>query len=92
MIALPGERVVVKGGKITVYSGDEKIKPDDDKPWTQDIIRSDLDDIDITLAADELFVVGDNRPGSIDSRYYGPIKLDQVIGDVVVRVSPFSLY
>jgi type IV secretory pathway protease TraF len=38
--------------------------------------------IDITLAQDEIFVAGDNRPGSVDSRVNGPVKLAQLIGIV----------
>lgn len=88
VIGLPGERVVVDKDKLVVYSSDGELNPDDNKPWSQDIIRSDLDDIDITLGADELFVVGDNRPGSVDSRYFGPIKLNQLVGDAVTRTLP----
>jgi hypothetical protein len=36
----------------------------------------------ITLLADEIFVVGDNVPVSIDSRNFGPIKQSEVIGIV----------
>ncbi|MBM9501620.1 signal peptidase I [Leptospira sp. 201903071] len=34
----------------------------------------------VKLAEDELFLLGDNRDGSIDSRMLGPISFDQVIG------------
>ncbi|AOP33385.1 hypothetical protein A0128_05710 [Leptospira tipperaryensis] len=34
----------------------------------------------VKLAEDELFLVGDNRDGSIDSRMLGPIRFDQLIG------------
>ncbi|MBM9577403.1 signal peptidase I [Leptospira sp. 201903070] len=34
----------------------------------------------VKLAEDELFILGDNRDGSIDSRMFGPISFDKVIG------------
>ncbi|WP_182867413.1 S26 family signal peptidase [Rhodopirellula sp. JC639] len=40
-------------------------------------------DYPITLAADEVFVVGDNVPVSVDSRAVGPLKQSAVLGRVV---------
>ncbi|HMR73413.1 MAG TPA: S26 family signal peptidase [Candidatus Saccharibacteria bacterium] len=36
--------------------------------------------ITITLAENEIFLVGDNRPVSIDSRFNGPVNTTQLIG------------
>jgi type IV secretory pathway protease TraF len=43
-----------------------------------------------TLAEEEWFVVGDNAPVSIDSRDWGPIQTDQIIGvcDPIARDQP----
>ena len=38
----------------------------------------------------ELFVCGDNRPDSLDSRTFGSIKADQVVGKLVIRVFPIG--
>ncbi len=49
----------------------------------------------VLLGDDEYFVMGDNRPGSRDSRSFGPIHADQVVGHVVMRYWPpmsFALY
>jgi signal peptidase I len=46
--------------------------------------------IDITLGPDQLFVSGDNRPDSLDSRSFGPINANQVIGQLLVRVFPLN--
>ena len=34
----------------------------------------------MTLKEDEYFVLGDNRGNSYDSRFFGPIKKDEIIG------------
>jgi signal peptidase I len=43
-----------------------------------------------TLAADEYFVLGDNRPRSRDSRSFGPIRRNDIKGVVRLRVYPFG--
>jgi len=51
----------------------------------QELSRSDTFP-DYTLAGDEYFVLGDNRRVSIDSREFGPVSRDQVVGRVLFRI------
>lgn len=37
----------------------------------------------VTVAAERVFVLGDNRANSIDSRTYGAVEVDEVVGRVV---------
>lgn len=93
VIGLPGERVVVKDGSITVYNQKypDGFNPDTTLPYGKEsVIPTTSDDTDVTLESDELFVCGDNRPNSLDSRMFGPIKADQVVGKLVVRLLPLS--
>lgn len=84
-VALPGERVTVKNGKIMVYNSEHKdgYEPDEAYKWTPSLAGSEQFNIDITLKDSELFVVGDHRDESIDSRFYGPIDTKEVIGKVI---------
>lgn len=94
VIGLPGERVVVKSGVITVYNQEhpEGFQPDKTMPHADKIIEetSNVRDYDVTLEKDELFVCGDNRGNSYDSRTFGPIETDQVVGTLSLRLLPIS--
>jgi signal peptidase I len=91
VIALPGERVVVKGGHYMIYNHTSPDGFDPDKTLNHpDALITTSGDIDITLAANQLFVSGDNRPDSLDSRAFGPINANQVIGKLAIRVFPIS--
>ncbi len=93
VIGLPGERVVVKNGSITVYNQQNPngFNPDKTLPYGQhNAIPETTGDIDVTLGPHQLFVCGDNRPNSLDSRAFGPINANQIVGKLVLRVLPIS--
>lgn len=81
VIGLPGETVAIKKGKI--YINDKVI--DDEYAYGQ---TSDYNKV--TLKDDEYFILGDNRLISKDSRYFGPIKDNEVKGKIVFRLFPFT--
>lgn len=90
VFALPGERIVIKGGKIKIYNSEftDGFNPEKNQKWINNLQISKDDDIDIKLGTDEIFVIGDNRPESIDSRANGPVKLVYVVGNAVMRITP----
>lgn len=93
VVGLPGDRVVVKGGVITIYNEKhpDGFNPDKALPFGSIIPEeSDLRDIDLTLDEDQIFVCGDNRPNSLDSRTFGPIDADQIVGKLSLRLLPVS--
>lgn len=93
VVGLPGDRVVVKAGVITIYNDQrpEGFDPDKEIPFGTIIPElSDVRDIDITLADNQIFVSGDNRPNSLDSRTFGPIETSQIVGKLSIRLLPVS--
>lgn len=93
VIGLPGDHVVVKNGVITIYNKTHPngFQPDKALPYGKDgAIPPTADNVDVTLSPTQLFVCGDNRGDSLDSRIFGPIETKDVIGKLVLRVLPLS--
>jgi signal peptidase I len=91
VIGLPGDRVVVSNGKYTIYdkAHPDGFDPDETLPYGKNIPATS-GTINVTLGSGQLFVSGDNRPDSLDSRAFGPINANQVIGKLVLRVFPIG--
>ena len=95
VVGLPGEQVVIRDNQIIIINADNPTGFEPDLNTPPDVIQPHDNDPGAypVLADDEIFVVGDNRwPGqSNDSRHFNRmIKLDNVIGDVVIRVLPLN--
>ncbi len=91
VIGLPGDHIVIKDNAITVYNKQypNGFKPDATLPYGQHgAIPPTMNNLDLTLSSTQLFVCGDNRPNSLDSRIFGPIQTKQVVGKLVARVFP----
>jgi signal peptidase I len=91
VIGLPGERVVVSDGKIRVYNKEhpEGFDPDAGTEWAKTAtIETTSGNVDLTVPENEVFVSGDNRPNSLDSRYFGPVNSNDIIGKLVLRLWP----
>ncbi|MCF6276277.1 MAG: signal peptidase I [Candidatus Magasanikbacteria bacterium] len=87
IIGLPGERVKVENSKIIVYNKDNPAGVVVDESY---IIEETPGTYSVTLAEDQYFVMGDNRDESFDSRRFGPISEDTIVGKAWVRGWPFS--
>jgi signal peptidase I len=91
VMALPGERVVVNNNVVTVYNKEHPngFQPDKTLPYGK-VIPDTTGNIDITLGKNQIFVCGDNRSNSLDSRSFGPVDLKNVVGKLVFRLLPLS--
>lgn len=91
VIGLPGDRVVVNNDVYTIYNKahPKGFDPDKTLPYGKNIPETS-GNLDITLGKNQLFVSGDNRPDSLDSRDFGPINASQIVGKLVIRVFPVS--
>lgn len=93
VIGLPGDRVVIKNNVITVYNTAHPngFEPDNTLPYGKNgAIPPTTNNLDVTIGKDQLFICGDNRSDSLDSRIFGPIQTSQVIGKLVARIFPIS--
>lgn len=91
VIGLPGERVVVKGGVVTIYTTDRPAgyNPDISGEYPR-ISISTPGTVDIVVPNGELFVLGDNRVNSLDSPDFGTVSADEVVGKLVFRIFPLT--
>ena len=88
VIALPGETVTLKNNSI--YVNDEKLDEEYLSPNTAIFGGSFLaEGQSVTVPDNMVFVLGDNRPHSSDSREFGPVAKDDIIGVVMLRYWPF---
>jgi signal peptidase I len=91
VIALPGEKVVVKDGILTVYSKSQPngFRPDVTMPYGK-VIGETPGDNSWTVGKNQIFVCGDNRSNSLDSRAFGPIDAKDIVGKLSMRVLPLN--
>jgi signal peptidase I len=85
VIGLPGETVEVKDALVHI-NGQEINEPYINEPCTKDRCP----DGKWELGANEYFVMGDNRNHSSDSRVFGKVTRDRIIGEAMVRYWPPS--
>lgn len=92
VVGLPGDKVVIKDKKITIYNQDnpDGFNPDMDF-FKKNLSTEKSSDIDTwEVKESEVFVVGDNRSNSLDSRVIGTVQSDHIVGSVEIRLLPLS--
>lgn len=86
IVGLPGETVKIIGNKIFIKKDGQEFSELKEEYITEIFNANNEWKID----SDEIFVMGDNRNNSLDSRYFGPIKTNSVIGRAYLRLFPLS--
>ena len=87
IVGLPGDTVEIRDGKLLV----------DGRPLREPYVEHDPCKPGypktcffgpVTVTEDHYFMMGDNRTNSVDSRFFGPVPKDDIIGEAVVRFWP----
>lgn len=85
IIGLPGETVEIRQGEVTIKN---KAYPKG-LALDQSYVRFGREDSgEVTLGSEEYFVMGDNRAASSDSRAWGALPRDNIIGRAFLRLFP----
>jgi signal peptidase I len=94
VIGLPGETIALASGRVYV---DGKFLPE---PWLPASGRADTYPgpsaapyslhHPYLIPSGDVYVMGDNRTASCDSRYWGPVAESTIVGKVDLRIWPFT--
>ena len=94
VIGLPGETVTVADGRVLIDGG-MLIEPYLADPLSTDDLQTvpwclDGGVAKCTVPTDHVFVMGDNRANSRDSRFFGPVPIDSITGRAFARFWPLG--
>ena len=87
IVGLPGDTVEIKDGKVAVAGSELK-----EYYLPENVFTDEKGFKKITLGENEYFVLGDNRAVSSDSRVWGVLPEENIIGRVFVRAWPFTVF
>lgn len=82
VIGIPGDEVEIHDGHVYV-NGTQL-----DEPYLDQDTRDTVEPV--VLGAEEYYVLGDNRGNSADSRYYGPLHRDHLVGTAFLSLWPLE--
>ncbi|MCU0660435.1 MAG: signal peptidase I [Candidatus Pacebacteria bacterium] len=87
IIGLPGETVEINGSAVKIYNDAHPNGFILDEPY---IANQSANFSKTVVSDDSYFVMGDNRPASSDSRFWGLVPKKLVVGRAFVQLLPFD--
>ncbi len=95
IIGLPGEEIVIKDGHVFIVDDNKEETKIAENYLTNELgiteKKRGKEDV-IYLEEEEYFVLGDNRRHSFDSRDWGVLSADDIIGKVLFQISFFDKF
>ncbi len=88
VIGLPGETVSIENNTITIINEKNPVGLILEEPYIGNVVTDGNQSI--TLAENEYFVMGDNRDHSSDSRSWGALEEDKIVGRAWLRLFPLT--
>jgi signal peptidase I len=82
VVGLPGDKIAVRGGKLFVNGEPQK------EPYTNKKLPDRSFYAQTTVPKNHVFVMGDNRGNSADSRVFGPLPEKNIEGEAFLRFWP----
>jgi signal peptidase I len=87
VIGLEGEEITLTRSGDVLING-KKLS----EPYLPENFSASYEDKSYKINENEIFVMGDNRNNSADSRVFGPISLDKVFGKIIFIYGPLSRF
>lgn len=84
VVGLPGDKIAVRNGVLFVNSERQK------EPYVNDALPDRSFAAPVEVPRDRIFVMGDNRANSRDSRFFGPVPEKNIEGQAFVRFWPLG--
>lgn len=84
VVGLPGDRIAVRSGRLVV-NGEPQREPFTNKDFPDTSFFAPT-----TVPKNHVFVMGDNRANSQDSRVFGPLPKENIEGEAFLRFWPLS--
>lgn len=90
IIGLPGETIEIKNGQVIIYNDDYPAGIElDESAYLLAEVKTQGRDY-LKLESDQYYLLGDNRTSSLDSRLFGPLSRDDIVGRTWIRAWPFN--
>lgn len=89
VIGLPGEKIEIRDGKVIIYNSENPSGFVLDEGYLPKGLETASEMVE-QIGDNQYFVMGDNRPASSDSRSWGLLDKDKIVGKVLIRAWPIN--